>query len=85
MIRLPIALRTTLAAGALALVAACGSRESAVADSAAAAASPDSAALQTTPPQPNGPMNMIDSGTKAPTTGDTARPDSLRTDSVPRP
>ncbi|MGZ8378404.1 MAG: hypothetical protein ACXWZS_09810 [Gemmatirosa sp.] len=73
-------LRTALASAALALTAACGGRESATADSAAAAASPDSAGLQTTPPQPQGPMNMVDSGTKAPTTGDTARRDS-----VPRP
>lgn len=59
---------------ALAAATACGGgSESAAADSAAAVASPDSANLQTTPPQPQGPMNMIDSGTKAPTTGDTTR------------
>lgn len=59
---------------ALVAATACGgSNETAAADSAAAVASPDSANLQTTPPQPQGPMNMIDSGTRAPTTGDTAR------------
>jgi hypothetical protein len=78
-------LRTTLASVALALTAACGGSESATADSAAAAASPDSAGLQTTPPQPQGPMNMVDSGTKAPTTGDTTRTDTSGTGTAPRP
>jgi hypothetical protein len=27
-------------------------------------------------------MNMVDSSTKAPTTGDSARPDTMRTDSL---
>jgi hypothetical protein len=58
-----------LATAALAL-AACGGAEKASADSAAAAVSPDSAGLQTTPPQPNGPMNMVDSASRSPTTAD---------------
>jgi ABC-type glycerol-3-phosphate transport system substrate-binding protein len=78
-------LRPALAGAALALLAACGGREAATADSAAAAASPDSAGLTTTPPQPQGPMNMVDSGTKAPTTGDTLRPDSTPADTTRRP
>jgi hypothetical protein len=57
-------------AAALCLTAACGSREEAAADSAAAATSPDSAGLQTTPPQPHGPMQMVDSAAKAPLTAD---------------
>ncbi|MDF1504271.1 hypothetical protein [Roseisolibacter sp. H3M3-2] len=77
-------LRAALASAALAL-AACGGKEAAVADSAAAAASPDSAGLTTTPPQPGGPMNMVDSGTKAPTTGETAAVDTMRTDTTKRP
>jgi ABC-type glycerol-3-phosphate transport system substrate-binding protein len=85
MISTQAVLRTTLASAALALLAACGGSESATADSAAAAASPDSAGLQTTPPQPQGPMNMVDSGTKAPTTGDTARRDSMPADTTKRP
>jgi hypothetical protein len=74
-------LRAALA-GALALaLTACGGSEKAAADSAAAAASPDSAGLQTTPPQPNGPMNMIDSASRSPTTADspsTGGGDTLR-------
>ena len=65
----PTALRASVLTAALAL-AACGGGESATTDSAAAAASPDSAGLQTTPPQPNGPMNMVDSASRSPTTAD---------------
>jgi hypothetical protein len=67
-------------AAALCLAAACGSREEAAADSAAAATSPDSAGLQTTPPQPAGPMNMVDSAAKSPLTADSpsTKRDSLR-------
>lgn len=75
----PALLRPALAGAALALLAACGGQEAASADSAAAAASPDSAGLTTTPPQPSGPMNMVDSGTKAPLTGDTLIPDTTAT------
>ena len=86
----PTALRATALTAALALTAACGGRESATADSAAAAASPDSAGLQTTPPQPNGPMNMVDSASRSPTTADspsTGGGDTLRrpTDTTSRP
>jgi hypothetical protein len=59
-----------LATAALVFAAACGGSEKAATDSAAAAASPDSAGLQTTPPQPNGPMNMVDSAARSPATAD---------------
>ena len=68
--------------GALLALAACGGAEKAASDSAAAAASPDSAGLTTTPPQPNGPMNMVDSASRSPTTADspaTGGGDTLRT------
>jgi ABC-type glycerol-3-phosphate transport system substrate-binding protein len=74
-------LRAALAGAALAALAACGGAEKAASDSAAAAASPDSAGLQTTPPQPNGPMNMVDSASRSPTTADSPATggDTLRT------
>jgi hypothetical protein len=62
-------LRAALAGAALAL-SACGGAGKAASDSAAAAASPDSAGLQTTPPQPNGPMNMVDSAARSPLAAD---------------
>ena len=69
-------------AAALSLTAACGSREEAAADSAAAATSPDSAGLQTTPPQPHGPMQMVDSAAKSPLTADSP---ATRRDSLTKP
>ena len=76
--------RPRLLLGALTLLAvgACGKGD-AGADSAAAANSADSAGLQTTSPQPQGPMNMVDSSTKAPTTNDSA-PGTVRRDSMVR-
>jgi hypothetical protein len=60
-----------LAGLALALAACGGDKgDAAATDSAAAASSPDSAGLQTTPPQPNGPMNMVDSAARAPLVAD---------------
>jgi hypothetical protein len=78
-------IKTAVPFAALCLAAACGSREQAAADSAAAATSPDSAALQTTPPQPHGPMHMVDSAAKAPLTADspTAGRDTTRRDTTP--
>ena len=77
----PIA-RTLVAAFALALATACGGAETNPADSTAAGGSATS-----TPPQPEGPMNMLDSATRAPNTADSLPPgaqprDSSRPDST---
>jgi len=75
-------IRVAAAATALALAAACGGGEASTVDSPAAAGTATS-----TPPQPEGPMNMVDSATRAPDTADSLPPgaqprDSARPDSA---
>lgn len=82
-IRTPAGLRAAAVGLALAAMAACSGSGEAARDSAAAASSPDSAGLQTTGPQSEGPMNMIDSSTRAPVTNDSP-PGTVRRDSMVR-
>jgi hypothetical protein len=72
--------RTAVAALALALAAACGGGgDGSAADSPAAGGTATS-----TPPQSEGPMNMVDSATRAPQTADSLPPGAQPRDSTRR-
>jgi hypothetical protein len=82
--RTPRTSTLTLAAATLVALAACGGSGGTEGSTAApgSATAADSAGLQSTPPQTQGPMEMIDSSTRAPEKSDTPSSDTGRTPSA---